>query len=52
MVAGSIPVTAFSLPCTIAVSDRTCEAAFTPAVAASLSPSEARNGSDCLPSIT
>ena len=34
----------FSLPCTIALSARTCEAAFTPGVAASLSPSAARNG--------
>ncbi len=40
------------LPCTIASSERTCDEAVTPGSAASLSPSDARNGSPSLPSIT
>jgi hypothetical protein len=51
-VAGSIPLICCSSPCTIAVSERTCEAFFTPGVAASLSPSAALNGRSCFPSTT
>ena len=45
-----MPLIVFSLPCTSALSERTCEAAVTPGTAASWSPSEALNGMSCLPS--